>query len=129
MGDNGEGFKRAETYRFAILDMSKIPKKKALEMKKYEIWIGWYHLGQGSHPPVKAQKVGEVEASSFKIACVIYEHQSSIDGLKRQMEEGDTYIEDCHFGSWYYDVRTNSNSWTGRYFETREEAQETIDKM
>lgn len=91
-------------------------------MKKYEIWIGWYSLGQGYSLPVKPVKKAEIEATSFKIACVLYEHQKTIDSLKKQMKEGDTFIEDMHFGGWDYDVETNSNSWTGRYFESEEAA-------
>ena len=91
-------------------------------MKKYEIWIGNYHLGQGYDPSISPMKLAEIEATSFKIACVIYEHQSIIDSLKDRMAKGDTYIEDVHFGSWYYDPKTNSNGWTGKYFESKEEA-------
>ena len=91
-------------------------------MKKYEIWLGWYHLGQGYHPPTKPQKVGEVEATSFPIACYLYELQTMIDSLKDRMKRGDTYIEDVHFGNLYYNGKINSNSWTGKYFESEEEA-------
>ena len=91
-------------------------------MKKYEIWLGWYRLGQGYDPPSEPEKIGEIEATSFKIACVIHEHQRAIDTLKFRMKRGDTYIEDIHFGHWSYDPKTNSNSWTGKYYETREEA-------
>ncbi len=129
METDKDGYTRGETYRFTTIDFSKTPKKQKPKMNNYEIWIGWYHLGQGSHPPTKAQRVGMVEATSFKIACVIYEHQSAIDSLKSRMERGDTYIEDIHFGKWSYDPARNANSWTGRYFETEKEAQETIDKM
>lgn len=93
-----------------------------LEIKKYEIWIGDYHLGQGYDPPTEPQKLADIEASSFKIACVIYEHTSALESLKERMERGDTYIEDIHFGHWYYKPETNSNSWTGKYYETKEEA-------
>ncbi len=94
-------------------------------MKKYKIWIGNHSLGQGYHQGSEPIKLAEVEATSFKIACVIYEHQNAIDSLKQQMERGDTYIEDVHFGIWYYNPKTNSNSWTGKYFETKEQALET----
>lgn len=91
-------------------------------MEKYEIWLGNHNLGQGYHQGHEPIKVGEVEATSFKIACCIYEHQSAIDSLKERMERGDTYIEDIHFGCWYYNPETNSNSWTGKYFESKEAA-------
>lgn len=91
-------------------------------MNNYDIWTGYYHLGQGHHPPSKPNKVATVSATSFKIACCIHEHQSSIDSLNRQMSRGDVYIEDIHFGKWHYDPKTNSNSWTGKYFESEEAA-------
>lgn len=114
----------SESYRMDFLDMSKIPKKKkpVLTMKKYEIWVGWYHFGQGHHPPTEPEKIDEVEATSFKIACIIHEHQSQIDSLRKRMTEGDSYIEDIHLGHWYYEPKTNSNSWIGKYYKTREEA-------
>ena len=87
-------------------------------MEKYEIWLGYYHLGQGYGPSNKPERVAVIEATSFRIACVIYEHQNAIESLKRQMEEGDPYIEDIHFGNWYYNPMTNSNSWTGKYYES-----------
>lgn len=121
-----DGYTRSENYTFKILDFSKIPKKVKPKMNNYEIWLGWYHLGQGSHPPTEPNRVGVVKATSFKIACVIYEHQKAIDSLKSRMERGDTYIEDIHFGGWCYDAKSNSNSWTGKYYETKEKAMESI---
>jgi hypothetical protein len=115
-----------ESYRFVMLDLSETKPKPVLEIKEYEIWIGLYHLGQGYDPPTEPQMLAKIEASSFKIACVLYEHQSAIDSLNSRMLRGDTYIEDIHFGKWCYDVKENSNSWTGKYFETKEEALETF---
>jgi len=97
-------------------------------MKKYEIWIGYYSLGQGSDFPTKPEKLAEVFATSFKIACVIFEHENSVRSLRRQMEQPGSYIEDIHFGKWNYDPKTNSNSWVGRYFETETEAWESFKK-
>ncbi|PRY38481.1 hypothetical protein CLV58_109208 [Spirosoma oryzae] len=93
-------------------------------MNDYEIWIGYYHLGQGYDPPTKPEKVAQVNALSFKIACVLYEHQRSIDYLIQMMEEGKplSYIDNLHLGSWNYNPKTNSNSWTGRYYESEIEA-------
>lgn len=91
-------------------------------MKKYEIWLGDYHLGQGCDPPSKPEKVAEIEATSFKIACLIYEHERAIKSLQQRMERGDTYIEDVHFGRWNYRPESNSNSWTGKYYESKQEA-------
>jgi hypothetical protein len=99
-----------------------------MKKKKYEIWVGWYHLGQGYHPPSEPELIDTVEATSFKIACVLHEHQISIDTLRMQMDRKESYIEDAHFGRWYYNPKTNSNSWTGRYFESKEEALEGFTK-
>jgi hypothetical protein len=93
-----------------------------LIFKKYQIWCGNYSLGQGYTHPTEPQLLDEVWATSFKIACVLHEHQNSIDSLRERMFRGDTYIEDIHFGSWCYNPKTNSNSWGGKYYETAEEA-------
>ena len=95
-------------------------------MKEYEIWLGRYHMGQGYDPPEKPQKVATIQATSFKIACVIYEHENILDSLRKQMNRGDKYIEDIHFGAWYYNPKTNSNSWTGKYYESEQEAWESF---
>ena len=79
-------------------------------------------MGQGSTPPKEPELIGKIKATSFKIACVIWEHKNAIKSLEERMERGDTYIEDIHFGSWYYNPKTNSNSWLGKYYESREEA-------
>lgn len=96
-------------------------------MKKYEIWIGFIpSWGIGSVDSVKPRKLGEVVATSFKIACCIYEHQSHIDTLKMRMERGDTYIEDSWFGHWGYNPKDNSTMFLGKYFESEEEAWTTF---
>ena len=92
-------------------------------MKTYEIWLGNYHLGQGYDPPTKPELVATVQATSFKIACVLYEHTLAINSLKMRMERGDTYIEDANLGKWHYEVETNSNAWTGCYYESEADAQ------
>ena len=111
-----------EDYKFVFLDLSGSKPKPTLKVREYENWIGLYHLGQGYHPPTEPQMIAKIEATSFKIACVLYEHQSAIDSLNDRMKRGDTYIEDIHFGQWYYDPKENRNSWVGKYYETKEEA-------
>lgn len=96
--------------------------KKDKYMKSYEIWIGYYHLGQGDVPPTKPELLSTVRATSFKIACLLYEHKSTIQSLKESMYNGDKNIEDMHFSGWDYNPKTNSNSWTGKYYESKEEA-------
>ena len=113
----------------SILSMTENKEKKKPSLKKYEIWIGYVPAwGQGDHASVKPQKIGEVEATSFKIACCIYEHQNHIDTLKMRMELGDTYIEDAWFGHWGYNPKDNSTMYLGKYFETEEDALQTFKK-
>lgn len=89
----------------------------------YEIWRGCYgSRGQGDHGSSQPEFLGRIEASSFKIACVIYEHISSVRFLQFQMMRGDKYIEDIHFGTWNYIPETNSNAWAGKYYPSKEEA-------
>jgi hypothetical protein len=95
-------------------------------MTKYEIWIGKYDLGQGYGLPNSPKKVGEEYATSFKIACVLYEHKSKIKHLEEEMKKPNSYIEDAHFGQWYYNPNGNYNNWTGKYYETEKEAWESF---
>ena len=92
------------------------------KIKTYEIWIGRYSSEQEDHPLAYPAKIDEVRATSFRIACLIHEHQWAIDELKEQMNKENSHIEGIHFGQWYYDPKTNSNSWTGKYYESRKEA-------
>jgi len=115
-----------ESYRMVIMDMSKIEPPKAPEVKKFDIWIGWFHLGQGHHPPSEPEKVATVEATTFKIACWLHELESQAKSIRERMVQPNAYVEDAHFGSLYYNPKTNSNGWVGKYYETREEALETF---
>lgn len=115
-----------ESYRMVIMDMSKIEPPKAPEVKEFDIWVGWYHLGQGHHPPSEPQKVATVEATTFKIACWLHELESQAKSIRERMVQPNAYVEDAHFGSLYYDPKTNSNSWIGKYYETKEEALKTF---
>jgi len=93
-------------------------------MKKYEIWIGDYHLGQGFHHNGKSEKVGEEVASNFQIACLKYELRSKLLFLEKY-DDGKKYVspQDC---TWWYNPETNSNSWTGKYYESKEEADKSF---
>lgn len=115
------------SFEFTSIDFSKVPEKVIPPMKKYEIWIGYVpSWGNGDHASTKPRKLGEIEATSFKIACCIYEHQNAIDILKRRMERGDDYIEDSWFGHWGYNPKDNSTMHLGKYFETEEDAWSTF---
>ena len=94
-------------------------------MTAYEIWLGSYHLGQGHHGSTEPELVGRVVASTFEIACWLYELQSQIEHIQNKEEKGG-YVTDAHFGKLYYNPTTNSNSWTGKYYQTKEEAQKSF---
>jgi len=116
-----------ESYRFKIIDMGNLPKIEKPKMKKYEIWIGFVGaFGQGEHDSVKPRKLGEAEATSFKIACCIYEHESEVKRLKERMKRGDDYIEDMWFGHWGYNPKDNSTMHLGKYFENEKDAWATF---
>lgn len=57
-------------------------------MKKHEIWIGVYHLGQGYTSPTKPERVAIVEAPNFKVACVLHELRSKLKSIENLMERG-----------------------------------------
>jgi hypothetical protein len=88
-------------------------------MKKYEIWLGDYHLGQGYHHSGQAEKVGEEFAYSFEIACLQYELRSKLKFLENYQFPERLTMQDFY---WNYDPKTKSNSWTGKYYESKEEA-------
>lgn len=94
------------------------------ELKEYEIWVGNYHLGQGYDPPTAPQLVSKVKAYSFEIACLKYELFGMLQSISSAEANGQ-YI-DKQSCRWWYDFDTNANSWTGKYFETNEEAQKTF---
>lgn len=104
-------------------------------MKKHQIWLGWYNQGTGHIPPIKPELLAEIEAISFRVACYIYELESALQSIKRRMALGRDNVEDGHFGRMYYSPESNSNSWTGKYYESEYEAwksfpptKETVDR-
>lgn len=88
-------------------------------MKEYEIWIGYYHLGQGHHGSTEPKLYGKEFGINFQIACIKYELKSMLKSIKEQETKGHV---DNQSMEWFYNRRTNSNSWIGKYFETKEEA-------
>lgn len=107
------------SHRMVIMDMA--AEKPKAEVKEYEIWIGPYNLGMGDEKST-ATFLGKEKGTSFKVACCIYEHRSSLKSLMERVERGDTYIEDIHFGGWDYDPKENRNSWMGKYYPSEAEA-------
>jgi hypothetical protein len=93
-------------------------------MKEWEIWVGNYNLGQGYDPSTEPQLIGKETASTFKIACFIHELKSKLHSVVDTDRMG-RYVSDQDF-EWFYNPRTNSCAWLGRFFETKEEAQTTF---
>jgi hypothetical protein len=89
-------------------------------LTKYQIWIGSYDLGQGYSPSTEPQMIAEIEAPNFRVACVLYELRTALESIERRMKN-DEYI-DHQSCRWFYNFETNSNSWTGKYFQTKDEA-------
>lgn len=92
-------------------------------MKKYQIWIGYYHLGQGFDSPIEPQQIDTVEAVDFKTACMLHELRSRLKRFEEGQLKGDLNSQDY---PWWFNEHTISNSWLGKYFETKEEAQQSF---
>lgn len=88
-------------------------------LNSYEIWIGYYHLGDGV-ASIAPQMVSAIFAPSFKVACLLYELRSKLESIE-SMIQNDNYV-DPQSCRWFYNFDTNSNDWTGKYFETEKEA-------
>jgi hypothetical protein len=95
-----------------------------MEKKKFEIWTGYYHLGQGYDGSTEPYKWGEEEAIDFKTACMKHELRSHLKRLEDGEEKGNLNMQDYE---WFFNPHKISNSWIGQYFENKEEAQKDID--
>ena len=92
-------------------------------MKEYEIWVGYYSLGQGHDTPMGPQMIAKEVAINFEIACLKQELKRTLAAIEKQEKEG--YV--CNQSKeWWYDWKTNSNSWTRKYYQTKEEALKTF---
>ena len=91
---------------------------------KFQIWIGNYSLGQGYSDPTEPKLVAEVEATTFQLACQKFELISMVKTIE-EFEKAGRYISHQD-REWFYDWRTNSNAWTGKYYETKEEAEKSF---
>lgn len=88
-------------------------------MKKFEIWIGCYHLGQGYDPSTEPQKIAEIEAVDFKTACIKYELQNKLDRIEEGEANNNLNNQDY---PWRFNENTISNTWLGKYYESKEQA-------
>ena len=84
-------------------------------MKEYDIWIGSYNLGQGYHSPTEPQKIATIKAETFEEACLTHEKRKL--GKKIDLSE---IVQS-------YNVETNYNRWTGKYFSTEQEALDSFE--
>jgi len=117
-----------ESYRVDFIDFSE-PKEKTSKYPlptPHEIWVGYYHLGQGHHGSTEPQLVDTVVARDFKTACLKHELRSSLNSVE-ESERVDRYISSQDY-TWSYNPYDNSNSWTGKYFPNREEALKSFRK-
>jgi len=96
------------------------------ENKEYEIWVGYYHFGTGHDGSDNPEMVSVVIAPNFKVACYLYELRSSLKSIEDRVLSGE-YI-DHQSCRWFYNFNDNTNSWTGKYFESKESAQESFKK-
>ena len=88
-------------------------------MNTYEIWLGCYHSGQGYSNSSQPEKVGEETGVSFKMACLKYELRSKLKFIEEYKFPEKLNNQDFE---WFYHPVDNSNSWTGYYYETKEDA-------
>jgi len=97
-------------------------------MNKYEIWTGNYSLGQGYHQGEVPEKVADIEAISFKVACMKHELKQRlkfIDNLEgdNRNREKDILETGFNFG---LNLQTLTQPWLGRYYETKTEADKSF---
>lgn len=88
-------------------------------MRKYEIWVGYYHLGLGHHGSKEPELIDIQFAPDFKTACLL----SELKGKLKRIEEG-IIKENLNSQDypWWFNENTVSNSWLGKYYESKEEA-------
>ena len=88
-------------------------------MNKYEIWVGYYHLGQGHHGNTEPELITTVQAINFKTACIKHELTSKLKRILEGEIKGDLNNQDY---PWWFDENKIANGWLGKYYESKEEA-------
>jgi len=88
-------------------------------MKRFEIWIGYYHLGQGYEGSNEPELIAKETAIDFKTACLKYELKSKLRRIEEGERIGNLNSQDY---PWWFNENDVSNSWLGKYYETREDA-------
>lgn len=124
LGDS-EQISTTEIIEGKFIDFNKPPiMKEKQPLKKFEIWIGYYHLGQGHHGSSKPELVGTELAANFKDACALYAARHHFEFLEKRIKEGEPLYDVDR--SLDYNSYTNSNSWIGKYYSSKEEAQKSF---
>lgn len=90
-------------------------------MKKFDIWTGYYTCdGYFAKEP---ELVDSIKALDFKSACLKHEILQQLHSIELQEKQGyvnkQTYVN-------FYNPENLYNSWTGKYYETKEEAQKSF---
>lgn len=95
-------------------------------MKNFEIWLGRYNLGQGMHGGETPEKVADITAISFKVACIKYEllrRLRFIESCEKDSREEDIVRVGLTFT---LDVDKVYQPWIGYYYQSEEEALKTF---
>lgn len=94
-------------------------------MKEFEIWIGNYNLGQGYGSSYKPHFITKEISVDFKTACIKYELKSKLKRLEEGEIKNNLNSQDY---PWWFNENTISNSWTGKYYQSEEEALQSFKK-
>lgn len=92
-------------------------------MKQFEIWVGYYHLGQGHHGSTEPELIDTILAIDFKTACMKHELLSKLQRIVEGEYKNDLNAQDY---PWWFNENLISNSWLGKYYPSKEEAQKSF---
>lgn len=114
-----------ESYKAIILDFSKEPEKKVPNLKQYEIWTGPHgSTGTGDDGYTESRYWGSERASTFELACLKHELRQMLNNIE-SMDNAGEYV-DNQSKEWFYNWQTNSNSWIGKYYPSKQEADRSL---
>lgn len=94
-----------------------IKKQLRNEMKDYEIWVGYYDMGQEYSPPEKPYMLDTVQAQTFEDACAVHSLTKCLSCYQDKIKKGTGHK--CHL---LYDFKTNSHPIMGKYYQSEDEA-------
>jgi len=94
-----------------------------MSLKKYEIWLGIYSLGQGYHGGEKPEKVGEEVAINFTVACMKHELKKRLEFIETLEKRGNQTNDIISTGLKFdLDLNSLSQSWIGGYYQSEEDS-------